>query len=61
VTGAYGHQDLDVSKDYDTWNLGASIAVMPKLSLDVRYWDTSEHDIGSIYDSRFAATLKASF
>jgi uncharacterized protein (TIGR02001 family) len=61
VTGAYGHQALDVSKDYNTWNLGASIAVMPKLSLDVRYWDTSEHDIGSIYESRFAATLKASF
>ena len=61
VTGAYGHQALDVSKDYNTWNIGAAIAVMPKLSLDVRYWDTSEHDIGSIYESRFAATLKASF
>jgi len=61
VTGAFGHQALDVSKDYNTWNLGASIAVMPHLSLDVRYWDTSEHDIGTIYDSRFAATLKASF
>ena len=61
VSGAYGHQALDVNKDYSTWNIGAAIAVMPKLSLDVRYWDTSEHDIGSIYESRFAATLKASF
>lgn len=61
ITGAIGRQDLDVSTDYNTWNLGAAIAVMPNLSLDVRYWDTSEHDLGSIYDSRFAATLKASF
>ena len=24
VTGAYGHQALDVSKDYNTWNIGAA-------------------------------------
>lgn len=61
LSGAVGHQALDVSKDYNTWNLGGTVAVLPHLSLDVRYWDTDGHDIGSIYKGRVAATLKASF
>ena len=35
--------------------------LVDNLSLDVRYWDTDAHDLGSIYDSRFVGTLKAVF
>ena len=31
------------------------------LALDVRYFDTDEHDFGAAYDGRVAASLKATF
>jgi uncharacterized protein (TIGR02001 family) len=61
VSGAIGHQEIDLAPGYTTWNLGATFAVSDNLSLDVRYWDTDAHDLGPIYDSRFVGTLKAVF
>jgi uncharacterized protein (TIGR02001 family) len=60
-SGAIGRQTYDGPGDYTTWNLGVGWALTSKLGLDVRYWDTSEHDFGSIYDSRVVASIKASF
>lgn len=67
VSGAVGYQTVDtegyygLGKDYTTWNLGVTYALTDKLGVDVRYWDTDEHDYGKIYDSRLAVALKASF
>jgi uncharacterized protein (TIGR02001 family) len=57
VSGAIGHQWLDVSGDYATWNLGAAYALTDILTLDVRY-----HDMDSPQaDDRVTAGLKVNF
>lgn len=61
VSGALGRQTYKGSGDYTTWNLGAAWTLTKTLALDLRYYDTSEHDFGKLYDSRAAATLKAVF
>jgi uncharacterized protein (TIGR02001 family) len=61
VSGALGRQTYKGSGDYTTWNLGAAWTLTKTLALDLRYYDTSEHDFGKLYDSRAAAALKAVF
>jgi len=62
VSGAVGRQTIELAKDYTTWNLGATYALMDHLSLDVRYWDTDEHRVyGDIAKGRVVAQLKATF
>lgn len=61
LSGALGKQTIEDAADYTTWNLGVGYALNDKLTLDVRYWDTSEHDFGEIYKSRVAVSLKAAF
>lgn len=39
VSGAYGIQDVDVTGDYSTYNIGASLA-LSGFKLDLRYHDT---------------------
>lgn len=39
VSGAYGVQDVDLSGDYETWNLGAAYTVV-SYKFDLRYYDT---------------------
>jgi uncharacterized protein (TIGR02001 family) len=59
VSGAVGHQWLDVSGDYTTWNLGLAYALTDHLAVDVRYHDTDVD--GPLTDDRFVVGLKASF
>ena len=61
VSGAIGHQSVVGPSDYNTWNLGVGYALTSKIGVDLRYWDTSEHGFGSIYDSRAAISIKATF
>ena len=57
LSGAVGHQWLDVSGDFATWNLGVAYALTDKLTLDVRYHDTDSPQA----DDRVTAGLKISF
>lgn len=59
VTGAVGHQTLDVNDDYSTWNVGVGYAFTETLALDVRYHDTDV--AGPLSDSRIVAGIKALF
>jgi uncharacterized protein (TIGR02001 family) len=61
ASGAIGHQEIDLAPSYTTWNAGLSYALGDHIVLDVRYWDTDSHELGSIYDSRFVGTVKAVF
>jgi uncharacterized protein (TIGR02001 family) len=61
VSGGFGHQEIDLAPSYNTWNVGGTFAISDKISLDLRYWDTDSHELGDIYESRFAATAKAVF
>lgn len=59
ISGAVGHQWLDVNADYTTWNLGVAYALTSNLAMDVRYHDTDVD--GPLTDDRFVVGLKASF
>ncbi len=59
-SGAVGHQSLDVSDDYVTWNAGVTYAFSDVYALDVRYHDT-DVDNSDLAEARVVATLKAAF
>ena len=59
-SGAFGHQDIELGDDYNTWNLGITYAFAPHFSADVRYHDT-DVEACEICDTRLVATLKATF
>lgn len=56
VTGALGHQWLDVNDDYATWNLGVGYAVTEHVAIDFRYHDTDVD--GPLSESRVVAGIK---
>jgi uncharacterized protein (TIGR02001 family) len=59
VSGAVGHQALDFSDDYTTWNAGVAYAITDNLVIDARYHDTDVD--GPLTDDRFVGTLKVLF
>lgn len=63
LSGAYGHQDVELAGDYNTWNLGATFAVTEVFSIDARYHDTDIDDAicEDVCDSRGVMTVKAAF
>jgi uncharacterized protein (TIGR02001 family) len=58
LSAAIGHQEVEGGSaalgneqvDYNTWNVGASFAANEHFGVDVRYWDTDEHDAFTILD-----------
>ena len=59
VSGAVGHQALDVNADYATWNAGVAYAVSDNVVVDVRYHDTDV--TGPLSDDRVVGALKFIF
>ena len=61
VSGAVGYQQVKGPADYTSWNLGVGYSLTDHIDLDVRYFDTDEHKLGSIYDSRVVAGITLTF
>jgi len=59
VSGAVGHQALDVNADYATWNAGVAYAFSDNVAIDVRYPDTGF--TGPLSDDRVVGALKFIF
>ncbi len=59
VSGAVGHQSLDVNADYTTWNAGVAYAFSDNVAIDLRYHDTDVD--GPLGDGRAVAALKFLF
>lgn len=59
VSGAIGHQSLDVNADYATWNAGVAYAFSDNVVLDLRYHDTDVD--GPLSDDRVVGALKLLF
>ena len=59
VSGAVGHQALDVNADYATWNAGVAYAVSDNVVVDVRYHDTDV--TGPLSEDRVVGALKFVF
>jgi uncharacterized protein (TIGR02001 family) len=60
VSGAVGRQSGGLS-DHTTWNAGVTYSFIKNLSLDLRYADTDQHDLGKTYRSHFTASIAAAF
>ncbi|WP_293908153.1 TorF family putative porin [Phenylobacterium sp.] len=61
LSGAVGYQQVKGPADFTNWNLGVGYALSDHIGLDVRYFDTDEHNFGSIYDSRAVAGIKVTW
>lgn len=59
VSGAVGHQALDVNADYATWNAGVAYAISDNVAVDLRYHDTDV--TGPLSDDRVVTALKFLF
>ena len=59
ASGAIGHQSLDVSDDYTTWNVGLTYTFSSPVSIDVRYHDTDT--AGPLSEERFVGMLSFAF
>lgn len=59
LSGAIGHQSLDVNDDYTTWNAGVAYAVTDHVIIDARYFDTDVD--GPLSEDRFVGALKVLF
>jgi len=62
LSAAYGKQYVDdlYGDDYETWNAGATFALIDNIALDVRYYDTDVDGV-AIADDRVVGTLKYTF
>jgi len=61
AAGAVPRNPAPAAADYTTWNPGVGYALNDHVGLDVRYFDTDEHKLGSIYDSRVVGRIKLTF
>ena len=59
LSGAFGHQTVNGRFNYNTWNLGASYAVIKGGKIDVRYHDTDDN--GALFGNLGKARLVGSF
>jgi len=59
LSGAFGHQTVNASFGYNTWNLGASYALIKGVSVGLRYHDTD--DSGALFGRLGKARLVGSF
>jgi uncharacterized protein (TIGR02001 family) len=56
VSGEFGNQDVDLTGDYDTWNIGGSYA-MHGFTLDLRYHDTNIDGLDEIVNLSISREL----
>jgi uncharacterized protein (TIGR02001 family) len=61
IGGGLGRQTINQGLDHDTWNAGVNYAFTKNVALDLRYYDTDEHRLGSDYRSHYVAAVKVSF
>lgn len=61
VSGGVGTYRLKPANDYSGVHLGATYAVTPKTTLDLRYYDTDDHSRGKSHQGRFVLKLGQAF
>jgi|GEM_PF-736608 len=61
ISGAVGRQWIPGPNDHTTWHFGPSYQATESLAVDLRYYDTDAHDLGSNYEGRVVLSLKAAF
>ena len=61
ASGAVGRQHISAGGDYTTWNAGCDYTIVENVALDLRYYDTNEHQLGNVYQSHFVAAITTTF
>jgi uncharacterized protein (TIGR02001 family) len=61
ASGALGRQSVDQGTNHTTWNAGVTYTFIKKIGLDLRYYDTDDHDLGKLYASHYVAAIKGTF
>ena len=56
-----GHRSRENGVDYTSFNAGISRTLFGKLSLDLRYYDTSRGELGEIFGNRFVLSGRLTF
>lgn len=61
VSTGVGHQQTSSDRDHTTWHAGATATVGHKVTVELRYHDTTRADLGAEYRSRLVLTARANF
>ena len=56
-----GHRARKLGDDYTSFNAGASTTIVPKVTLDLRWYDTNRHELGENFKGRAVATARMAF
>lgn len=61
VSGAIAVRNVTPKSHYNAMNLGVSYALRPKTSIDLRYYDTNQHALGSAFKPRLVMAVTQGF
>lgn len=61
VSAAIGRRTQNGGSDHVAWNLGLNHALTPRLSADLRWFDTDRHSLSDNHRGRLVAGLTSSF
>ena len=56
-----GHRARKLGDDYTSFNAGASTTIIPKMTLDLRWYDTNRHELGENFLGRAVVTARMAF
>ena len=56
-----GHRARRLGDDYTSFNAGASTSIVPRVTLDLRWYDTTRHELGENFRGRAVATARMAF
>lgn len=61
LSAGLGRQWIPGPGDHTTWHFGPTYKATERVSVDLRYYDTDRHELGSNYDSRVVLGVKTLF
>lgn len=61
ATAAVATRRAHAGADYTAWNVGVKHKLTDAVALDVRWFDTDQHDLGSAYEGRLVGALSYAF
>jgi hypothetical protein len=56
-----GHRSRRLGDDYTSFNLGASTTIVPRTTIDLRWYDTSRHELGENFQGRAFVSARMAF
>lgn len=56
-----GHRARRLGDDYTSFNAGASTTIIPRVTLDLRWYDTNRHELGENFQGRAVVTARMGF